>query len=85
MYSSTMCGWRYVCISRVSMSCRCGLAACGKKLLSVLPYIGDDEDENSDADFEVRQSFLRPYVAVKKFCNYIANCKLTTCDDHLFD
>ena len=35
------------------MSCRCGLAACGKKLLSVLPYIGDDEDENSDADFEV--------------------------------
>jgi presenilin 1 len=32
---------------------KCGLAACGKKLLSVLPYIGDDEDENSDADFEV--------------------------------
>ena len=32
---------------------RCGLAACMKKCLSVLPYIGDDEDENSEADFEV--------------------------------
>ena len=34
--------------------CRCGLSGCLKKCLSVLPYIGDDEDENSDADFEVR-------------------------------
>jgi hypothetical protein len=30
----------------------CGLSGCLKKCLSVLPYIGDDEDENSDADFE---------------------------------
>lgn len=46
----------YSLYARFIMQCdffSCGLAGCAKKCLSVLPYIGDDENENSDADFEV--------------------------------
>ena len=41
------------CVTLLS-AIRCGFAYCAKKCLNLLPYIGDDENENSESDFEVR-------------------------------
>ena len=49
-----------------------------KKCLSILPYIGDDEDENSEADFEVSTVLTVCLHYVKPEIIYTRNwdCKL---------